>query len=1084
MTDTPGAQPARTFALLVGVEDYVAEDIPELDGPAIDALRFARLLRALDVPASNILLCVSPLKQNRERLEEWTESEVYTTTRTDITSAISDRLQRATGDLLYVLWGGHGILTMDGRQRLFYSDARRGNLLNTDLNALLGFLRSDQFGRFPIQVVFVDACAHYLTDPWQYFELPSEQYPSSAAAPDCNQSVFLAASAGQFAENVSREKTGLFSKVLLEELESRAAGLLPDLDGLAERLRVRFSALRSSSRQLNQTPYYVAYRPWRGAGFEIGQPGGSSSGRFHVPTDLTSFIGRGDEIETVCNRFRSNGERLVSIVGAPGVGKTRLATESARLVGPVFRNGVIFVPLSSVADDSFVATELARVLGVYVSGEGVEQALIRRLQDLSVLLVLDTFEHVLPATALVAELLRYCPDLAVLVTSRTEPRIYGEVLIEMRSLTVPPRDGAHSAESVSKYEAVQLFDARAKLKNPKFAIDDGSAATIAELCGRVGGLPLAVELAAARTKYFSPAQMVAMMVEGQILPLLSEGPRDRPAKERTMHDAIEWSHRLLSEPQRIVFSQVAVFSGGFSPEAAETICSVPDGSGTTVVDVLVDLEQHSLLSRAVRGEHVRYETLDPIREYAAIQLESNGTKDFVEERHASYYLQLAENARSDLQGVKQAETLARLQEEYGNLRAALRTSLRAGRREVAVRLAHALWRFWKMRGLYAEGRTWLTAALTDASGLDARLRASATDAAGELALEQADYTAAEAYFRSALDLRRAERDENGIAWSLHHVGKVANARGDYSDARQWHEKALGQFRRLSDRFGVAWSLQLLADLSRSAGDHQQAAEGYRQSGALFEELEDKHGLAWSMHNRGRIAHDERHLEEAAAYYRDSAALFTSLGDQQGLAESACYVGLLERDQGRLAQAEQSLARSKAHYKRLGNPWGVALTLHGLGLVLKDRRSYEAAAKAFEETLSIRRDLDDRHGIAWSLYELADVADAQEDSLKACNAYAESARRFRSLDDERALSATFDQLAILKQRAGEAAPAVQLFAAAEHVRQQHNAPHFAPDRARQEEALSALRRVLGTDFPRLWELGPSLPLDEAVRLCGQ
>lgn len=498
--------------------------------------------------------------------------------------------------------------------------------------------------------------------------------------------------------------------------------------------------------------------------------GGRRTGRTcNLPTPSTPLVGRDAERAAVAARLRHADVRLLTLTGAGGVGKTRLALAVAGDLLERFEDGVFFLDLSPTADPDLVPSMIARVLEVGEAGRRpLIERLVEHLGERSLLLVLDNAEQVLGAAPLVAGLLAACPRLKVLVTSRAALRLSGEHEHPVPPLQLPDPTDPPDPESLARCEAVALFVQRARAARPEFEITPANAPSVAELCARLDGLPLAIELAAARVKVLSPPALLARL--GRRLCLLTGGARDLPARQQALRNTMDWCYDLLAPAEQVLFARLAVFVGGCTLEAAEAVAGAGDEAAPDVLDGLALLVDQSLL-RQVEGPdgEPRFTMLETVREYAAERLEAGGDADVWRRRHADYYLALAEQAAPELVGPRQGAWLDRLEREHDNLRAALSWALERDEQTLGLRLVAALGHFWRVRGHLNEGQGWFERLLSRWPDAPAHARAEALSAAGNLAHARDDYGRA-AYHEASRSLRRALEDARGAAQSLHTVG--------------------------------------------------------------------------------------------------------------------------------------------------------------------------------------------------------------------------------------------------------------------------------------------------------------------------
>jgi predicted ATPase/class 3 adenylate cyclase len=484
--------------------------------------------------------------------------------------------------------------------------------------------------------------------------------------------------------------------------------------------------------------------------------------RNNLPIQPTPLVGREKEVAEVCLRLSRPEVRLLTLTGAGGTGKTRLGLQVAAELTDEFEDGVFFVSLAAISDPELVVPDVAGTLGVKeTGGQPLLKSLEYYLREKHILLVLDNFEQVLEAAPMVSELLSAAPNLKVLATSRISLGLYGEYEYSVPPLDLPDLERAPSVERLSQYEAVRLFVERAQAAKADFSVTNENAPAVAEICHRLDGLPLAIELAAARIKLLTPQAMLARL--GNRLKLLTGGARDLPERQRTLRGTIRWSYELLEEGEKVLFARLAVFSGGGTLEAIEAICDAEGDLPVDVLDGVSSLVDKSLLRQEEEeGGEPRFVMLETIYEYAREKLENSGEAETIKRAHAEYFLALAEKAEPKLTTAEQGAWLERLETEHDNLRAALSWSLGRKDQELALRLGGALWRFWFLRSHLSEGLQWLGEVLSLRGGFTA-LRAKALNGAGDLVWSQGNYDRAKELYEESLALSRQLGDKRGIA---------------------------------------------------------------------------------------------------------------------------------------------------------------------------------------------------------------------------------------------------------------------------------------------------------------------------------
>lgn len=646
----------------------------------------------------------------------------------------------------------------------------------------------------------------------------------------------------------------------------------------------------------------------------------------NLPVQPTPLLGRQAELEEVAALLTDSGPRLINLTGTGGIGKTRLALGVAAQVADDFAGGVYFVSLASIQDPDLTPQAIARALRVEMNPD---QAAMERLKDWlqarQVLLVLDNVEHLLPAAAPIAELLSTCPQLTVLATSRAALRVRGERLVPVPPLALPDPGLAATLDDVQHAPAVALFLQRAQAIRPGFALTPANAPVVARICCRLDGLPLAIELAAARMRLLGPEALLARLERR--LALLTDGAADLPPRQRTLRATIDWSQALLKGPEQELFRRLAVFVGGATLEAVDAVCGPLEVSrangdeGTEVLRALGTLSDQSLVLRQEEADGaVRVVMLETIREYAAEQLTASGEGEEMARRHAGYYNDLAQRASLELTGPEQMRWLDRLEADRDNLRAALAWSL-SHEPALALCLAGALWRFWQLRGSLSEGRRLLDEALAWHGG-DPWRRARALNGAGSLALLQGDYEGAIVRFEEAMPLWRALRDKHHVAGTLQNLGLVRLEWGQYGQALPLLGEALDRFRELDDRSGMAIALANLGVVAGAEGKCARARELLEESLALYRQRGDETGIAQVLVYLGQTATRQGDLEVGAAHQKESLVRFRELGNQQGIAEALEGLAEIAARQGDTQRAVPLWAAAQGLRDRLGMPRSV------------------------------------------------------------------------------------------------------------------------------------------------------------------
>jgi predicted ATPase len=649
----------------------------------------------------------------------------------------------------------------------------------------------------------------------------------------------------------------------------------------------------------------------------------------NLPRQLTAFVGRHKEVAAVKELLLRPEALLVTITGPGGAGKTRLSLQVAENMVEDFPAGVYFVPLAPVSDPGLVTSLIAQTVGVReTGGQPLLETLKAYLKSLStpMLLLLDNFEHLVPAASMVAELLVVGPNLKVLATSRAPLHIYGEHEFPVPPLALPDSQSLPPLEVLSQYSAVALFIQRATAVKPDFKLTEENAPSVAEICARLDGLPLPIELAAARVKLLTPTAMCTRLVSR--LQLLTGGARDLPARQQTLRGAIDWSYDFLDAAEQKLFRRLSVFVGGCTLEAVEAVCDTKSDLGLDLLDGMASMVDKSLLRQVeqARGES-RFVMLETIREYATEKLAASGEEALTKRAHAAYCLVLAEEGALEGTGAERTEWLDCIEIDHDNFRAALEWLIESADAEWGLRLGAALFRFWEMREYLTEGRDRL-GKLLKLGGTSApnKARARVFFAAGVLAGEQGDYVSADKLIEESLEISRGLEDKHGVAVSLNALAVHARDRGDAAASRSLFEESLVLWRECGDQTAVARSLSNLANVVKLQGDYARARSLYEDCLAIFRELGDRTGIAWSLNYQGDVARDQDDAEAARSLYEESLETFRELGDQWGIAGSLADLGNLARDQRNFQAAHSLYRESMRMFQELEHKRGIARLL--------------------------------------------------------------------------------------------------------------------------------------------------------------
>ncbi len=680
---------------------------------------------------------------------------------------------------------------------------------------------------------------------------------------------------------------------------------------LAERARVSVRAISDLERGIYKTPRHFTLlaledalgldsnqrQALETAARQASEPAASPAGA-RPPHPLDPLLGRSREIALIERLLTDDRHRLVTLTGPGGVGKTRIAIEVSHNLESLF-DRIYFIDLSSIAQATLVPGKVASLIGVKEKpGYSAIAAVAEEIDRSRSLLLMDNFEHLLDAVWMVSELLGNCVELRVLATSRARLRLRGEREIEIAPFEVPASLARLKMDELSSVPVIRLFVERAQAVDSRFALDPATAPHIVEICRKLDGLPLAIELAAPKIKMLPLDELLTHL--DHRLPMLVSGERDLPTRHRTIKDTIDWSHNLLSVDERALFRRLAVFSGGASVDAIASICL--NGLATDALQLLNMLIEDSLIRQTRHSAPARYDMLETVREYAMELLTDNAETATYRRRHAEYFMALVERAEPQLRQADQIEWLERLELEHDNLRAALGWASQTRNWEIGLRIASALARFWDLRGYLSEGRYWLDCLLNgDGSAIT---RARALNAAGSLARSQGDVEVARRYLTEALEIHRCLDNVRGSARVLNNLGALAHDQGDFVTA----------------------------------------IEMYHQSEACWNQIDDQWGRALAFNNLGAAEHSQHHLDRAEALHRQSLQLRQELGDIRGIAESTGNLANVARDRGVLPEAARRYFECFGLSQRVGDLGGMAIGLEGLAFVAWSTNRHDVAAR--------------------------------------------------------------------------------------------------------------------------------------------
>ena len=764
-----------------------------------------------------------------------------------------------------------------------------------------------------------------------------------------------------------------------------------------------------------------------------------------IPSLTTSFVGREQEIHTISTQLRRSDVRLLTLIGTAGVGKTRLALQVATSFINYFDGGICFVALEQFSNADEVVIAIAQALGVQQGkGDSLIERVKETLRELSILLVLDNFEQVLPARSKLGDLLASCPRLKVLVTSREMLHLQAEQIFEVSPLPIPEPGYNVDLQTLSKNASVSLFLQRAQAVSQDFRLTPDNAKYVAGICTRLDGIPLAIELAAARTRHFSPQVLFTQLEKG--LTVLSGKTMDAPARQHTLHGAIAWSYDLLDSEEQRVFRRFAVFVNGTTLAAIESVCMSVESPNKNVLQVLEDLVDKSMLHKDRENDTPRFWMLQTLREFGLERLSEAGELEAVKIAHSKYFFSWVEEVAPLLLGAEQADWLDRLSREYENVRVALEwmldeASVGMGRAEQALQLCIALTGFWEIRGFTAEGLAFMESALALSRNVEPSIRAMALHYAGFLALIQDDNTRAEEFLRESQLLFRESGDKLGMANILRLQGNLSMTKKNYKVARRLLEEALNIYQDRGDVLRVASTRDALAQIAIAQCDYSRAQALIEENLASYKALGEQFGNAFPLFHSAHI-------------------LFLSRGDR--------------------AKARELAEESLSLFRAVGNKRFIAYVLILLGEILRIDCETDKARSILEESLTIFNALGERSGSAAALMSLARVLTCQGERKVAQSSYQESWKLLQAIGDRELAAACMEGYGELLVAQDEAKWAVQLWGLAATIRAEIVAPMPPIYRPDYIQAVASARECLDEEtFQMAWEAGNQTSLSQVL-----
>lgn len=752
----------------------------------------------------------------------------------------------------------------------------------------------------------------------------------------------------------------------------------------------------------------------------------------NLPVQRTSFVGREKEITEVKSLLEHT--RLLTLTGAGGTGKTRISLQTAADLLELYPDGIWLVELAPRTDPNLVLQAVAEVMGVYEErGKPLSSSLLTALKTRHVLLVLDNCEHlIVGCRSVVSDIIRVCPNVRIMASSREPLGVSGEQIYRVPSLALPERITSQKAEDMAKYEALSLFEERAKQVMPTFSIRDENLRFVIEICRRLDGIPLAIELAAARARTL-PVDEILTRLDNRFA-LLTGGPHDVSSRQQTLQALIDWSYDLLNERERSTLLNLSVFSGGWTLAAASSVCAADGVSQDSAVDVITDLVDKSLvIYKEGNIDDRRYRLQETVQQYARERLQGSGVEEDVCQRHCDCFLAQAENADAQLRGPKQQEWLERVEIEHDNFRAALSWCQQkfedrdaTARIQMGVRIAGALGRFWMVRGYWTEGRRLIALQLANIPDIPSPAQSKAMYWAAMLASRQGDYGAAQSLFQQSLEISREMQDEQGMAWALCGYAQTILYYGDYDEAQVLFQQSLGFSRKLKDQAGISDALSGLGDVAYSTKEYKKAGELYQQGLEIENQLEGKQGIASFIHKLASVAFYLDGLDAARELWEKSLEISRQIGNPASIATTIRNLAIVAENQLGPEVARELYGQALEIRRGLGDRAGIADGLKDLGDSAYKQNDYTAARELYGQDLEIRRELKDKAGIVASLNSLGGVAFNQDDYATARGFYQQSLEICRTSGNQENIAVTLKNLGAVAEAEGDFAGARELY----------------------------------------------------------
>lgn len=791
----------------------------------------------------------------------------------------------------------------------------------------------------------------------------------------------------------------------------------------------------------------------------------------NLPATLSPILGRAKATRVALDMLARSDLRLLTLTGPGGTGKTRLSIQiAAELLeseaAHTYKDGVFFVSLAPIREPELVLSAIAQVLEVRErSSQPLRESLQQFLREKQMLLLLDNFEQVIAAGPHLVELLEAAPQLKLLVTSRESLRLRGEYELPIAPLP-------HAA-------AFELFVQRAQAARADFQATAQNEAAIAAICTRLDGLPLAIELAAARVRVLTPQALLDRL--SNRLKLLTGGARDLPTRQQTLRGAIDWSYELLSADEQLLFRRLSVFLGGRTLASVEAVCNVNGDLPIDILDGIQSLNDKSLVYRVAHDEdEPRYLMLEIIWEYAQERLRDSGEEQVLRQAHAQYYVAFAEQARPHLSGPDQRRWLALVDTELANVRAALQWAEQTRQPDIGVPLIVWLLRFWGARGYLSEARSWLEGFLAYQDTLSLKWRIKLLNTLGRSAYDLSDYQHGIAWEERALELARQSDDREERASALNTLGCIARAQGQPTQAQTLFQNALDLWQETHDAYGIATGLLNLGIALKDLEEYSQAIATLEESLQRYRTLGDDRSIALALDHLAAAARSQRMYLYAETLQEECLALRQAIGDKRGVAASLVDIGNGLLEQGEVERARSFYERSLTLFKEIGEAWGEAVVLDNLGMAWRYSGDYLRAYSFHAEALKLREALGDRRGLAMTHENLGIVELAQGKLQVAYAHFAQSLALWQDTKNTTGICEVLEGFADLAHALGQPIRATQLASAAAALREVNRIPLTPIDQPLCQQLIETIQeRVSSAAFHAAWDEGQTMTLDQAI-----